>query len=160
MAAPRRGDPPSSAGTESRSLTTPSRGPPGARRRLLHPKRIGSPGFAKLGFSGGYLSRNCFRLRKFAQRICATLMNPAFPEITKIPYEGPTSKNPLAFKHYNAGEIIEGKTMADHLRFSVVYWHTFRNVLGDPFGPGTAIRPWDDQSNSVENACNRARDRF
>ena len=87
-------------------------------------------------------------------------MKPAFPEISKIPYEGPKSKNPLAFKHYNAAEAVEGKTMAEHLRFSVVYWHTFRNVLSDPFGAGTAIRPWDDGSNSVENACNRVRVAF
>src|ERR1700746_2407257 len=50
--------------------------------------------------------------------------------------------------------------MAEHVRFSVAYWHTFRNILGDPFGAGTAIRPWDDGSNSVENACNRARVAF
>ena len=84
-------------------------------------------------------------------------MKPAFPEINKIPYEGPSSKNPLAFKHYNASEV---RTMAEQLRFSVVYWHTFRNVLSDPFGVGTAIRPWDDGSNSLENACNRARVAF
>src|SRR5438132_13498861 len=87
-------------------------------------------------------------------------MKPAFPEISKIPYEGPTSRNPLAFKHYDASKIIEGRTMADHLRFSVAYWHTFRNALTDPFGVGTAIRPWDDGSNSIENACNRARAAF
>jgi len=87
-------------------------------------------------------------------------MNPAFPEISKIPYEGPSSRNPLAFKHYDAAKLIEGRTMADHLRFSVVYWHTFRNVLSDPFGVGTAIRPWDDGSNSIENASNRARVAF
>src|SRR5919109_40269 len=87
-------------------------------------------------------------------------MNPAFPEISKIPYEGPASKNPLAFKHYNPTEVVEGKTMADQLRFSVAYWHTFRAALSDPFGTGTAIRPWDDGSNSVENACNRARVAF
>ncbi|MFZ0710471.1 MAG: hypothetical protein WAM53_10565 [Terrimicrobiaceae bacterium] len=87
-------------------------------------------------------------------------MKPAFPEINKIPYEGPSSKNPLAFKHYNASEVVEGRTMAEQLRFSVVYWHTFRNVLSDPFGVGTAIRPWDDGSNSLENACNRARVAF
>ena len=87
-------------------------------------------------------------------------MSPAFPEISKIPYEGATSKNPLAFKHYNATEVVEGKTMADQLRFSVVYWHTFRNVLSDPFGVGTAIRPWDDGTNSLDNACNRARVAF
>lgn len=87
-------------------------------------------------------------------------MSPAFPDISKIPFEGPSSKNPLAFKHYNPTEVIEGKTMADHLRFSVAYWHTFRAALSDPFGVGTAIRPWDDGSNSVENACNRARVAF
>src|SRR3954464_8382359 len=84
----------------------------------------------------------------------------AFPQIPKIPFEGAKSKNPLAFKHYNADEIVEGKTMRDHLRFSVVYWHTFRNRLFDPFGVGTAIRPWDDGTESVENAQNRARVAF
>src|SRR6267154_5449937 len=87
-------------------------------------------------------------------------MNPAFPEISKIPYEGPSSKNPLAFKHYDSTTVIEDRTMAEHLRFSVAYWHTFRNRLADPFGAGTMIRPWDDGSNSVENAQNRARVAF
>ena len=63
---------------------------------------------------------------------------PFFPEIDRIRYEGPDSKNPLAFHHYNADEKVGGKSMRDHLRFSVVYWHTFRNPLSDPFGPGTA----------------------
>jgi xylose isomerase len=84
-------------------------------------------------------------------------MTNAFNNISKIRYEGPKSKNPLAFKHYNPDESIDGKTMKEHLRFSVVYWHTFRNALSDPFGVGTAVRPWDDGSNSVENAQNRAR---
>jgi len=84
----------------------------------------------------------------------------AFAQIPKIKFEGPKSRNPLAFKHYNADEMIEGKTMRDHLRFSVVYWHTFRNRLSDPFGVGTAIRPWDDGTESVENAQNRARVAF
>src|ERR1700738_5450284 len=83
-------------------------------------------------------------------------MKPAFPEISKIPHEGPSSKNPLAFKHYDPAKVIEDRTMAEHLRFSVAYWHTFRNILSDPFGAGTAIRPWDDGSSSIENACNRA----
>jgi xylose isomerase len=84
----------------------------------------------------------------------------AFPKIKKIRFEGPDSKNPLAFKHYNENEIIEGKSMKDHLRFSVVYWHTFRNPLSDPFGAGTALRPWDDGTDSVKNAQNRARVAF
>ncbi|MEW6305184.1 MAG: xylose isomerase [Verrucomicrobiota bacterium] len=87
-------------------------------------------------------------------------MASAFPNIPKIQYEGPKSKNPLAFKHYNPDEVVEGKTMKDHFRFSVVYWHTFRNPLADPFGMGTAIRPWDDGTASVENAQNRARVAF
>jgi len=87
-------------------------------------------------------------------------MPSAFPRVSKIQYEGPKSKNPLAFKHYHATEKVAGKTMRDHLRFSVAYWHTFRNPLSDPFGVGTAIRPWDDGSNSVANAQHRVRVAF
>ena len=83
-----------------------------------------------------------------------------FPKIKKIKYEGPDSKNPLSFKWYNEDEIVAGKTMKDHLRFSVVYWHTFRNPLSDPFGVGTALRPWDDGSESVRNAQKRVRAAF
>ncbi len=84
----------------------------------------------------------------------------AFPEISKIKYEGPQSKNPLAYRWYNENEVIEGKTMKDHLRFSVVYWHTFRGTGSDPFGAGTMLRPWDDGSNSVDNAVRRVRVAF
>lgn len=86
--------------------------------------------------------------------------NTAFPEIGKIAYEGPKSRNPLSFKHYNAEEIVDGKAMKDHLRFGVAYWHTFRNQLSDPFGGGTAVRPWEDGTDSVENAQRRARAAF
>jgi xylose isomerase len=82
-------------------------------------------------------------------------MKTAFPNVEKIQYEGPKSKNPLAFKHYNAEEIVAGKTMREHLRFAVVYWHTFRGTGSDPFGAGTMIRPWDDGTQSVKNAQNR-----
>jgi len=83
-----------------------------------------------------------------------------FPKIKKIKYEGPDSKNPLSFKWYDENEIVAGKTMRDHLRFSVVYWHTFRNPLSDPFGVGTAFRPWDDGSESVKNAQKRVKVAF
>ncbi|MEM0965895.1 MAG: xylose isomerase [Verrucomicrobiota bacterium] len=73
----------------------------------------------------------------------------------KIRYEGPDSDNLLAFKYYNPDEIIEGKSMREHLRFAAPYWHVMRNELGDPFGAGTAQMPWDDRSDSVENALNR-----
>jgi xylose isomerase len=84
----------------------------------------------------------------------------AFPEIGKIPYEGPKSKNPLAFRWYNPEEVVEGKTMAEHLRFSVVYWHTFRGTGSDPFGAATLQRPWDDGSPTLENAIRRVRVAF
>ena len=84
----------------------------------------------------------------------------AFPEIERIRFEGPKSKNPLAYRYYNPEEVVEGKSMRDLLRPSVVYWHTFRNPLSDPFGAGTALRPWDDGSNSAENAQNRVRVAF
>src|ERR1043166_630351 len=87
-------------------------------------------------------------------------MAPAFPDIAKVRYEGPKSKSPLAFKHYNAEELVEGRTMKDHLRFSVTYWHTFRGQLADMFGAGTAIRPWEDGTNSVAMAQKRARVAF
>ena len=87
-------------------------------------------------------------------------MSEAFKGIGKIKFEGPKSKNPLTFKHYNAAEKIEGKTMSEHLRFSVAYWHAFRNGGADQFGGPTRQMPWDDGSNSVENAQNRARVAF
>ncbi len=87
-------------------------------------------------------------------------MSEFFVNVPKISFGGPRSRNPLEFKHYNPDEVVGGKSMKDHLRFSVVYWHTFSNPLGDPFGPGTAIRPWEDGSNSLENAKRRARMAF
>src|SRR5664280_1240248 len=84
----------------------------------------------------------------------------AFPDVPQIEYAGPQSKNPLAFKHYSASEKVDGQSMRDHLRFAVCYWHTFRNQLSDPFGVGTAVRPWDDGTESVSNAQNRVRAAF
>jgi xylose isomerase len=79
----------------------------------------------------------------------------AFPQVQKIVYEGPDSKNPLAFRYYNEDELVEGISMKDHLRFSVAYWHTMRGTGSDPFGPGTMLRPWEAAVDSVENAVNR-----
>jgi xylose isomerase len=87
-------------------------------------------------------------------------MKEAFAGIKKIKYEGPDSKNPLAFKHYNPDQLVEGKTMAEHLRFSVAYWHAFRNGCSDQFGGPTRLMPWDDGSDSLENAKNRVRVAF
>jgi len=81
----------------------------------------------------------------------------AFPEVSKIRYEGPDSRNPLAFRHYNPEELVEGKPMKDHFRFSVAFWHTMRGTGADPFGSATMIRPWDNGQETVENAINRIR---
>ena len=67
-----------------------------------------------------------------------------FPSVEKIRYEGPTSTNPLAFRHYDADQIVLGKRMADHLRFAVCYWHSFAAPGDDVFGDGTWDRPWND----------------
>src|SRR5215471_11340417 len=85
---------------------------------------------------------------------------PFFSEVEPIRYEGPTSTNPLSFRHYNADEVVEGKPMREHFRFAVAYWHTFRGMGGDPFGPGCAVRPWEDGTDSVDMAQNRARVAF
>ncbi|QJD84832.1 xylose isomerase [Cohnella herbarum] len=69
-----------------------------------------------------------------------------FINVPKIQYEGRDSKNPFAFKHYNSQEIVFGKTMEEHLRFAVAYWHTFNANGSDPFGAGTAVRSWDSLS--------------
>ena len=87
-------------------------------------------------------------------------MSEAFAGIEKIRYEGPGSKNPLAFKHYNAEEAIGGKSMAEHLRFSVAYWHAFRNAGADMFGLPTRAMPWDDGSETVANAIRRVKAAF
>ena len=84
----------------------------------------------------------------------------AFPEIPKIPFEGPDSKNPLSFRHYDENEVVEGKTMKEQFRFSVAYWHTMRGTGADPFGPGTMLRPWEGPEDTVENAANRVRAAF
>jgi xylose isomerase len=84
----------------------------------------------------------------------------AFADISKIKYEGPSSTNPLSFRHYDAAAKVEGKTMFDHFRFGVAYWHTFRGTGSDPFGPGTMLRPWEGPVDNVENACNRVKVAF
>ncbi len=83
-------------------------------------------------------------------------MTEAFPDIQKIKFEGPKSRNPLSFKHYNADEVVAGKTMREQLRFGVAYWHAMRNTLADPFGAGTSQKPWDDGTSSIANAQKRA----
>jgi xylose isomerase len=78
-----------------------------------------------------------------------------FPNIGTIAYEGASSEKPLAFRHYNPAEIIDGKTMKDHLRFSIAYWHSFRGAGLDPFGSATISRTWEQGSDAVSIAKRR-----
>jgi xylose isomerase len=75
-----------------------------------------------------------------------------FPRIKTVAYEGPDSTNPLAFRHYNPAEKVDGQTMRDRMRFSIAYWHSFRGAGGDPFGPGTIVRPWEKGKDPVSVA--------
>ncbi|MEQ9037673.1 MAG: xylose isomerase [Silicimonas sp.] len=69
-------------------------------------------------------------------------MTSFFETIPHIKYEGPTTGNEFAFRHYNPDEMVAGRRMEDHLRFAVAYWHSFAWEGGDPFGGRTFDRPW------------------
>ncbi|KPL26355.1 MAG: xylose isomerase, partial [Bacteroides sp. SM1_62] len=75
-----------------------------------------------------------------------------FPGIGKIKFEGKASKNPLAFKYYDENQAVGGKSLKDHFRFAVAYWHTLTGTGGDPFGPGTKEFPWAQQSDPILKA--------
>ena len=76
-----------------------------------------------------------------------------FPEVkTRVKYEGPKSDNPLAFKYYNARKKVGSKTMEQHLKFAVSYWHTFKGTGADPFGGGVYDRLWDQGSDPMDVA--------
>ena len=78
-----------------------------------------------------------------------------FPGIARIQYEGPETDNPLAFKTYDPSRLVGGKTMEEHLRFAVCYWHTFCATGGDPFGPGTRIHPWAEKCDPMDRSRER-----
>jgi len=88
-------------------------------------------------------------------------MKTFFPDIPeKIPFEGPGSKNPLTFKYYNPTQMVGEKTMAEHMRFAVAYWHTFRASGQDPFGAPTFVRPWIKANSPMEQAEDTVRAAF
>jgi len=87
-------------------------------------------------------------------------MKEFFKGIGKIKYEGPDSSNPLAFKHYNAKEKVGKKTMEEHLRLSVVFWHTFKGTGADPFGGAVYERPWDEADDEMQIAEDTLRAAF
>jgi xylose isomerase len=79
-----------------------------------------------------------------------------FKGINKIQFEGKESDNPMAFKYYNPDQLIAGKTMREHFRFAIAYWHTFCGQGGDPFGPGTQNFAWDQSTDPIQAAKDKA----
>ena len=83
-------------------------------------------------------------------------MKEYFPEIGKIAYEGPESKNPMAFHYYDAERVVAGKTMKEWMRFAMAWWHTLCAEGGDQFGPGTKKFPWNEGADALEIARHKA----
>jgi xylose isomerase len=78
-----------------------------------------------------------------------------FPGIGRISFEGPESDNPLAFKAYDENQVVGARTMREHLRFAVCYWHSFHGTGADPFGPGTRTYPWAIRPDLMDQARDR-----
>lgn len=79
-----------------------------------------------------------------------------FKGIEEIKFEGRESDNPLAFKYYNPDQMVAGKSMRDHFKFAIAYWHSFCGQGGDPFGPGTRSFEWDKAADPVQAAKDKA----
>jgi xylose isomerase len=79
-----------------------------------------------------------------------------FKGIDTIKFEGKESDNPLAFKYYNPSQVVAGKTMREHFKFAIAYWHTFCGQGADPFGPGTQNFAWDQSSDPIQAAKDKA----
>ena len=78
-----------------------------------------------------------------------------FKGIGRIKYEGRDSDNPLAFKYYDAAKKVGKKSMEEHFRFAIAYWHTFCGTGGDPFGPGTKSFPWSQAADPMQRAYDK-----
>jgi xylose isomerase len=76
--------------------------------------------------------------------------------IGEIKFEGKESDNPLAFKYYNPDQVVAGKTLREHFKFAIAYWHTFCGQGSDPFGPGTQNFAWDQSSDPIQAAKDKA----
>ena len=79
-------------------------------------------------------------------------MSTYFKDINKIQFEGKGSDNPLAFKYYDENKVVAGKTLKEHMRFAMAYWHTLNNTGSDPFGAPTETFEWDKNSDPVGRA--------
>ncbi len=79
-----------------------------------------------------------------------------FKGIGEIKFEGKDSDNPMAFKYYNPQQVVAGKTMQEHFKFSIAYWHSFCGQGSDPFGPGTQNFAWDQAADPIQAAKDKA----
>lgn len=79
-----------------------------------------------------------------------------FKGIGTITYEGKGSDNPFAYKYYNAEQLVQGKSMREHFKFAMAYWHTLCGTGGDPFGPGTKTFPWNASNDPIQGAKDKA----
>ena len=79
-----------------------------------------------------------------------------FKGIGTIQFEGKESDNPMAFKYYNPDKIVAGKTMREHFKFAIAYWHTFCGTGADPFGPGTQNFAWDKSNDPIQAGKDKA----
>jgi len=77
-------------------------------------------------------------------------MGKYFENVQKVNYEGINSTNMYSFKYYNPEEMIAGKSMKEHLRFAMSYWHTLCATGNDPFGSATMNRPWSNEDEMQE----------
>ncbi len=75
-----------------------------------------------------------------------------FPGIDKIQFEGKESRNPMAFRYYDAKKVVLGKTMAEWLKFSMAWWHTLCAEGADQFGGGTKTFPWNGAACPIQAA--------
>jgi xylose isomerase len=73
-----------------------------------------------------------------------------FKNVGQVVYEGPATTNPLAYRYYDPKRKVMGKSMQNHFKFAIAYWHSFCNTGGDPFGGGTRVLPWDQSDDPVQ----------
>jgi len=78
--------------------------------------------------------------------------NKFFKNVDKIKFEGRESQNPLAFKYYDENKVVAGKTLKEHTRFAMAYWHTLNNTGSDPFGAPTEVFEWDKSDDVITRA--------
>ena len=79
-----------------------------------------------------------------------------FKGIKKIQFEGADSKNPLAYRYYDPEKIVAGKAMKEHLHFAMAWWHTLCADASDPFGSGTLNQEWNQSSDPLQKAKDKA----